>query len=305
MNANIPRWWVIDPTGRILDGPCENQVQADDRRDERLHRLADGAEDIDPAAARSAYGVRRPDGLLEERQSPADKAWQAYLDDQLSRLSTGHDERLHPAVPHYELTIALAAALVESGFDLHDCAGKDPRGGVCLTPSNATLAGVIVTWAQHDRQARHHVRGHDVYARVQETMNYVLADVLAELGFTVQPIEEGSAHLVTADRNELEAPGRCALPHPAAPPAQSLTSTTPVELCPHPGAIDIVSLLGPADSNQGVPANDGREIGAAEGTCDSCGARVVTMNIYDPRKPWAVENGHGGTDRCTDWTPWR
>ena len=37
-----------------------------------------------------------------------------------------------------DLTWALARDLIAAGFKIHDCAGKAPGGGVCLTPgSNA------------------------------------------------------------------------------------------------------------------------------------------------------------------------
>lgn len=79
----------------------------------------------------------------------------------------------------------------------------------------------------------------------------------------------------------------------------------PMDGCRHPGAINIVQLLGRPSFNLGVPAEDGRMIGAAEGTCPDCGARVVTVNIHDPAQPWNVQDGHGGTDHHTAWTPWR
>jgi hypothetical protein len=52
-------------------------------------------------------------------------------------------------------------------------------------------------------------------------------------------------------------------------------------------------------------SNDGRAMGASEGTCADCGARVVTVNIYDPTQPWTIEHGRGGTDRSIGWTAWR
>ncbi len=300
MSTNIPQWWVVDPAGRVLDGPCADRVEADHRRNEQIGKLADaaGLPDGDPDAARSAYGVRRPDGTLDERQSPEEKAWLAHLADQLSRVSPS---------PHHDLAVGIGTALVESGFDLHHCAAHDPRGGVCLIPTSATTgerAGVLIGWTQHDRQSKEHVRGYHTYTDVQDTMNYALADVLTALGFTVHQFGEGSGHIVTAGTSDTaQATAPAGVEEVAAPAA--ITPSIPVDQCRHPGACDIVSLLGPADSRLGVPTNDGRAMGAAEGTCADCGARVVTVNIYDPTQPWTIEHGHGGTERSIGWTAWR
>ncbi|HKT04965.1 MAG TPA: hypothetical protein VJT31_36075 [Rugosimonospora sp.] len=304
MSSNVPQWWVVDPAGRVLTGPCADRVEAEARRDVRIAALADaaGVPDGDPDAARAAYGVRRPDGTLEERQSPEDKAWLAHLHEQLSRVRA--------SAAHGDLAVEIGTALVESGFELHHCDAHDPRGGVCLTPTSATSgegAGVIVAWTQHDRQAKAHIRGYDAYVGVQETMNYALADVLAALGFTVQPFGQATAHLVVAGPTDLRQPQDAAVEEATPlPPAAPPTPTVRVDECRHAtGAVDIVSLLGPADSRLGVPTNDGRAMGGAEGTCADCGARVVTVNIYDPTQPWTIEHGHGGTDRSIGWTAWR
>src|SRR2546429_3069087 len=122
------------------------------RRDAQIAALADaaGVPNGDSGAARAGYGVRRPDGPLDERQSPEGKAWLAHLADQLARISDGHDRPLHAGSPHRDLAVDVGTALVESGFDLHDCAAHDPRGGVCLTPTartaGADAGGVLVAW---------------------------------------------------------------------------------------------------------------------------------------------------------------
>ena len=73
--------------------------------------------------------------------------------------------------PLADLTRALARDLIAAGFSIHDCAGKAPGGGVCLTPgSNAE--GVIVTWTQHD--AGEAAFGYNRHTDLQEQMNYAL-----------------------------------------------------------------------------------------------------------------------------------
>jgi hypothetical protein len=134
-------------------------------------------------------------------------------------------------------------------------------------------------------------------------MNFAVADVLTALGFTVEPFGDATAHVFTAVAPPRAQPATDV--REAEATAAPVTPTVPVDQCPHPGAVDIVALLGPAGSRLGVPTNDGRAIGGSEGTCGTCGARVVTVNIYDPTQPWTAERGHGGTDRSIGWTAWR
>jgi hypothetical protein len=91
--------------------------------------------------------------------------------------------------------VEVAAALVEAGLPVHDCAGSDSMGGVCLTPG-PHYAGVVVSWHQHDRMSAQYVRGTAMTATVQETMNATVANLLACLGFEVEPFGAGCS-LVT------------------------------------------------------------------------------------------------------------
>lgn len=65
----------------------------------------------------------------------------------LSPTASGCPSLPRGPTPLADLTRALARDLIAAGFEIHDCAGKAPGAGVCLTPgSNAQ--GVIVTWTQ-------------------------------------------------------------------------------------------------------------------------------------------------------------
>ncbi|OLT17757.1 hypothetical protein BJF78_36555 [Pseudonocardia sp. CNS-139] len=179
--------------GRVLAGPFADQADCY----EASPPEGDTWEHVD--VIENVYGVRGENGTIEPRISPAEKAFAGFLDQQLSRLSHGlHVAR--DAHPGAVLAREVATALVEAGFVLHDCAARSPLGGVCLTPNfgYGGRDGVIVTWAQHHRMARDHVRGYDRYVAVQDGMNYAVADVLAELGFAVEPFGQASAHIVTA-----------------------------------------------------------------------------------------------------------
>ena len=99
--------------------------------------------------------------------------------------------------PLADLTRAVARDLIAAGFAVHDCAGKAPSGGVCLTPA-ANAQGVIVTWTQHD--ASEAAFGYSRYSDLQEQMNYALADVLTTLGYPVGGYGQATAHLVTGPR---------------------------------------------------------------------------------------------------------
>jgi hypothetical protein len=210
-----PRWWVIDAHHRTVAGPYDDKSDALLPRDNAaaaaytaLERAGAPEPECDAAAVavEIAYGVRGPDGRLQERPSPADRAWEAHLSEQLDRLSDGWDDRITDDHPQAALLREVATALVEAGFDLHDCAsargGSRALGGVCLTPSSPggsghPAGGVIVGWTQHDRMAVDHVRGYPAYQGVQETMNYAVADALTALGFQVEGFGEASAHIVT------------------------------------------------------------------------------------------------------------
>jgi hypothetical protein len=190
-----PFWWVVDADNNVVAGPFAERADT-------LHAV-DAITDM-----REVYGVGRPDGTLDEHPSPVDRAWEAYLSAQLDRLCGGHDL---PPVEHIRqqvVTRAVATALVEAGFSIHDCAGRSADtaiGGVCLTPSADAgpdnEAGVIVSWTQHDRMAVEHRRGLQVHQVIQDVMNDALCTVLVELGFAVRPIGSRDIPFVLADQD--------------------------------------------------------------------------------------------------------
>jgi hypothetical protein len=57
-----------------------------------------------------------------------------------------------------------------------------------------------VSWRPHDRMSLHPVHGATAGAAVQQLMNATIADVLAQLGFVVEPYGATGASLVTALR---------------------------------------------------------------------------------------------------------
>jgi len=113
---------------------------------------------------------------------------------EVAKLSDGWDGRLFPDHPLTILAARITRSLVEAGFVLHDCAARQRTGGVCVNPSTHS-GGVIVTWTVHDILAQDPTRaGHNV--GVHEVMNYALADVLRELGWTVDDFGQVGAHIV-------------------------------------------------------------------------------------------------------------
>ena len=99
--------------------------------------------------------------------------------------------------PLADLTRALARDLIAAGFNIHDCAGKVPGGGVCLTPGSSA-EGVIVTWTQHD--ASEAAFGYSRHTDLQEQMNCGLADLLTTMGYPIEDFGQASAHIVTGPR---------------------------------------------------------------------------------------------------------
>ena len=185
-------WWLVDevadqPGGVVLAGPFTDRIAAD------WAALSGGL----PASASAVYGARGADGSLVRRQSPTERAWLAELGRQLDRLAEDWDELLSDADALTTLLVEVSAALVEAGFDLHDCAGDSPAGGVCLVPDPGRR-GILVSWRQHDRMSLERVRGAAVEATVQRTMNAAIADVLTQLGFPVTPVGTTGCHLVAA-----------------------------------------------------------------------------------------------------------
>ena len=183
-------WWLVDDRRRVVGGPFTNQVDA------AFARL--GAGDVSPVEP--AYGTRMDDGTVLPRFSPEDQTWLAHLSDQLNRLGEEWETYISDADPMTGLVCEIAAAVVETGLQLHDCTGRTPSrplGGVCLTPS-PTQGGVIVSWSQHDRMAVHLIRGEQAERAAQQTMSAAVADVLAGCGFSVERFEGTMAYLVRA-----------------------------------------------------------------------------------------------------------
>ena len=108
------------------------------------------------------------------------------------------DELLTDTDPLTTLLVEVTAALVEAGLPLHDPQG-DPAGGVCLMPE-PTERGVLVSWRAHERMSLQHLRGAAASATVQQSMNVAVADILANLGFVVEPFGATGSSLVTALR---------------------------------------------------------------------------------------------------------
>jgi hypothetical protein len=196
-------WWLVaedgDPEDLLADesaaevvaGPFKDRVDAD------WFALAHGL------AAQAVYGARRAaGGEIVLRPSPEERAWLGELGDHLDRLGDEWDELLSDTDPLTTLVVEVAAALVEAGLPVHDCArrAEEPAtaaGGVCLVPS-PDLSGVLVSWRAHDRMSVHQERGAVADAAVQQVMNAAVADLLAHLEFEVESV--GGATLVTAMR---------------------------------------------------------------------------------------------------------
>ena len=177
-----PAWFLATEDDEVVAGPFADRLGAD------WAALAGM-----PGAP--VHGVRRPDGGLTPRPTPEDRAWLAELGDQLDRLPEHWDEDLSDDDPTGTLVVEVAAALVEAGLPLHDCAGDGAAGGVCLTPV-PDCAGVLVSWRQHDRMGVDQVRGPGTVAAVQWTMNAAVAGCLEQLGFLVAPIGSSGCSLV-------------------------------------------------------------------------------------------------------------
>ena len=149
--------------------------------------------------------------VSDEPAPDGDEVWRDIEQDQLralkrldadadrAALADGFGMPLAPpgTEPLADLTRAVARDFIAAGFAVHDCAGKAPGGGVCLTPA-ADARGVIVTWTQHDASGA--AFGYNRYSDLQEQMNYALADVLTTLGYPVDGFGQATAHLVTGPR---------------------------------------------------------------------------------------------------------
>lgn len=189
--GSTPAWWLVDedadePGDHAVAGPFPDRVEAD------WALLANGLAD----STRVVYGSQRADGTVVRRQLPTERAWLSELGDQLDRLGNDWDELVTDDDALTTLVVEVAAALVEAGLPLHDCAGSGAAGGVCLSPGPA-LAGVLVTWHQHDRMSVQQVRGAAMEAAVQRTMSAAVAELLRTLGFEVEPFGSSGCWMVT------------------------------------------------------------------------------------------------------------
>ena len=182
-----PGWWLVDESGDVIAGPFADRIDAD------WAALSEGM------AAVSVHGRRNADGGVAPRPAPEEQAWLRELGEQLDRLPSEWDELLSDTDPLTTLVVEVTAALVEAGLPLHDAPQGNPSGGISLTPEE-TIGGVVVGWRTHDRMSLHHHRGAAANATVQQSMNAAVAEILANLGFVVQPFGPTGSSLVTALR---------------------------------------------------------------------------------------------------------
>lgn len=194
LQSGPPTWWLVEGEGGedVVAGPFPGRFEAE------WAALADGH----PAWVRPAHGVQGPGGGLLRRQTPDERAWYAELGDSLDRLPEDWDGLLVEEDALTTLVVEVGAALLEAGLPLHDGslreAGSDePAGGVCLTPDPA-YGGVLVAWRQHDRMDVLSVRGTAAGTAVRRTMTAAVAQVLVDLGFSVEPIGPWGCCRVTA-----------------------------------------------------------------------------------------------------------
>jgi hypothetical protein len=189
--ASEPAWWLVDEPGEqagefVVAGPFADQIDAD------WAALSGGLS----ASVRAVHGVQRADGTLLRRPLSREKAWLNELGAQLDRLPEDWDDLLTDDDALTTLVVEVAAALVEAGLPLHDCAGESPAGGVCLIPG-PHYGGVVVSWHEHDRMSAQQVRGAAVEQVVRRTMNATIADLLDRMGFEIEPFGDAGCCLVT------------------------------------------------------------------------------------------------------------
>ncbi|RBY81924.1 hypothetical protein [Blastococcus sp. TF02A-26] len=189
--GSAPAWWLVDEDpeqsgSSAVAGPFDDRFEAD------WALLAHGLAE----STRVVYGSQRADGTVVRRQLPAERAWLADLGEQLDRLGDDWDELVSDDDALTTLVVEVAAALVEAGLPLHDCNGHGAAGGVCLSPGPG-LAGVLVTWHQHDRMSVQQVRGAALETAVQRTMSSAVATLLQTMGFEVEPFGSSDCWMVT------------------------------------------------------------------------------------------------------------
>jgi hypothetical protein len=184
-SAGGSSWWLVDDSASVVAGPFADRIDAD------------WAALSGELAAVSVFGARRTDGVIALRPSPEERAWLGELGEQLDRLPDDWDELLSDTDPLTTLVVEIAATLVEAGLPLYDAAHGSPAGGICLVPE-PVAQGVVVSWRTHDRMSLHQLRGAAADATVQQSMNLAVADVLANLGFVLEPFGATGSSLVTA-----------------------------------------------------------------------------------------------------------
>jgi hypothetical protein len=171
---------------QIVAGPFADRADASWAAGER------GA----PESLRPVYGLRSADGVLKRQPSPQDWEWLGHLGEQLDRLPEDWDAVLTDEDPLTTLVVEVVAALAEAGLALHDASDAGSAvGGVCLIPE-PEMAGIVVTWRQHDRMSVEQVHGAMADGVVQQVMNRALADVLHSRGFDVDSFGGASGHVV-------------------------------------------------------------------------------------------------------------
>ena len=185
--GEAPAWWLVGESMQILAGPFPEQLDAD------WAALSDGL------AAVAVFGAPAADGTLTPKASPEERAWLAELGRQLDRLSDEWNAVVSDTDPLTTLVVEIVAALVEAGLSLHDATGADPAGGVSLLPEPVS-GGVLVSWRPHDRFGRQPGHGAPAGPGVQQAMDAVLAEVLAQQGFVVGPYGAEGWSVVTALR---------------------------------------------------------------------------------------------------------
>ncbi len=130
---------------------------------------------------------------LARREAAAKTSLDADAAAELGKLSDGWGARIDVAHDQAATLRSLTRSLVEAGFMLHDCAGRQYTGGVCLTPS-VSENGVIVTWTVHDALSCDACRI-SVDASVHKVMNDAVADVLRSQGWHVDAFGCAGAHI--------------------------------------------------------------------------------------------------------------
>lgn len=197
--APLTGWWLVDPEVRLNGVPRMVAGPFADPLDAEWAALGSGLPGAE--GARAVYGVRRPGGVLVRRPSPKELAWYGEVGAQLDRLGDDWDCLLTDTDPLTTLVVDVTAALLDAGLPL-DRAGHsrdgDLVGGVCLTPDPGR-GGILVAWRQHDRMSVDRVRGAAAETAVQQTMNVAVAAVLTQLGFRVEPVGTGGAHVVLVE----------------------------------------------------------------------------------------------------------